>query len=193
MGEEKWTSLEENITISTFWRYFYSLIVYFSVSTASNPMQKQETYLIVLFCICFAFTPKHSNWKMDEGTVFVEELSQRLRPLNDLVEELQAIGLDFYIKLPSIAVVGEQSTGFFSPPSSFLCSPSSFLRPGPPYVIPPLSPSQLIKCRKIQCTRKYSWRGLFAEVRWVGYPIAHPPSFSAWEVRSRWFRHVRHH
>jgi hypothetical protein len=43
--------------------------------------------------------------------VFVEELTERIRPLNNLMYELQSIGLDSYIRLPQIAVVGEQSTG----------------------------------------------------------------------------------
>ena len=52
---------------------------------------------------------------MSRSSVFVDELSEKLKPLNDLVEELEGIGLESLdIKLPSIASVGDQSSGTFS-------------------------------------------------------------------------------
>eukprot|EP00026_Physarum_polycephalum_P003925 Phypoly_transcript_03942.p1 GENE.Phypoly_transcript_03942~~Phypoly_transcript_03942.p1 ORF type:complete len:648 (+),score=93.92 Phypoly_transcript_03942:279-2222(+) len=46
------------------------------------------------------------------SAVFVEQLSEKLKPLNELKEELEGIGLESLdIKLPSIASVGDQSAG----------------------------------------------------------------------------------
>ncbi len=49
----------------------------------------------------------------DRGQVFITELSRKLRPLIQVIEDLQASGLEAYISLPRIAVVGEQSAGIF--------------------------------------------------------------------------------
>lgn len=51
----------------------------------------------------------------DRAAVFIDELSEKIRPLIALVEELHSIDLESVgnIKLQSIVVVGEQSTGMY--------------------------------------------------------------------------------
>ncbi len=46
-------------------------------------------------------------------SVFIDQLQTKLKPLNDLIDELHDIGLQSYIELPTIVVVGEQSTGIY--------------------------------------------------------------------------------
>lgn len=44
-------------------------------------------------------------------SVFIQDLAAAVRPLNDVVDNLRAIGLQKMVDIPTIAVVGEQSTG----------------------------------------------------------------------------------
>lgn len=42
---------------------------------------------------------------------FSAQLYNNLRPLNELLSNLQQVGIEKYIELPRIVVVGEQSAG----------------------------------------------------------------------------------